>query len=46
MIVSLAKKGNGGASSADSAIGTWTRQSAVTGQSFIGVSQFSEVRYQ
>ena len=44
MIGQFMKKGNGGASSADSAIGTWTRGSAVSGRSFIGVSQFSEVR--
>ena len=42
----FANKGSGGASSADSAIGTWTRQSVTTRGSVIGVSQFSEVRCQ
>ena len=38
VIVQFAKKGNGGASSADSAIGTWTRPSTIVGE-----SRFSEV---
>ena len=42
----FANKRNGGASNADSAIGTWTRQSVITGGSVMGVSQFSEVRCQ
>ena len=41
----LADKGKSGASTADSAIGTSTRQSIVTGGTFVGGSQFSEVRY-
>ena len=41
----LADKGKSGASTADSAIGTSTRQSVVTGGTFVGGSQFSEVRY-
>ena len=46
VIGQFVKKGYGGASSADSATGTWTRPSIVSGRSFIGVSQFSEVRCQ
>ena len=42
----LAKKGTSGASTADSAIGTSTRQSVITGGTFVGGSQFSEVRHQ
>ena len=47
VIGGLAEKGNGkrdGSSVADSAFGTYTRHSSITGASVTGVSQFSEVR--
>ena len=47
VIGGLAEKGNGkrdGSSVADSAFGTYTRHSSITGATFAGVSQFSEVR--
>ena len=44
MVGQFAGKGSSGASTADSAIGTSTRLSVVTGGTFVGGSQFSEVR--
>ena len=47
VIGGLAEKRNGkrgDSSVADSAFGTYTRHSSITGASFTGVSQFSEVR--
>ena len=40
----VGQKGNGGALSKDSGLGTWTRQSVGPGSTIAGESQISEVK--